>query len=196
MLVAISGGIGSGKSVVARMLGAMGYRIYDCDSRARSIIDSNRDIKLAICELLGCNCLDADGNLDRKMTGNIVFSNADKLDGLNRITHSAVRHDICQWRQLHRDGLLFVETAVLYQSGIDRMVDSVIEVNAPLELRIKRVMRRNGFTESEVSDRINSQNYAVSSPHPIIYTIINDDVQPLLPQVHSVLSDYRMFLGR
>ena len=99
MLIAISGGIGSGKSIVARMLVAMGYDIYDCDSRARRLIDENISIKKAISDNLGACCIAGDGRLDRKVVGDIVFNNPDKLALLNSITHAAIREDIALWHK-------------------------------------------------------------------------------------------------
>lgn len=189
MLTAISGGIGSGKSVVARMLISMGYDVYDCDSRARRLIDDNIHIRETIAARLGQSCITPDGSLNRKIVGDIVFNNPDKLKQLNAITHAAVRADIECWSEERKGKLLFVETAILYQSEIDRMVDAVIDVTAPVDIRIERVMRRNGLAYDDVLARINAQNFIVENPHPRIYTILNDGIQAVLPQLQSVLED-------
>lgn len=187
MLVAISGGIGSGKSVVARMLGAMGYDVYDCDSRARGLIDNSEEIKNEIGEYLGKCCISGDGTLDRKTVGEIVFKNRDKLEILNRITHAAVRKDIDGWQRQRSSRLIFVETAILYQSEIDRMVDAVIEVTAPIDVRIVRIQQRNHLEVPEIMNRINAQCYSVERPHPVIYTIDNNGSVAVLPQLETIL---------
>lgn len=195
-LVALAGGIGSGKSVVARMLSVMGYDVYDCDTRARTLIDTNDNIKKEIAEAIGPAAIAADGTLNRKYVGSIVFRDKDKLARLNEITHAAVRADLCRWHQsCGKNAVRFVETAILYQSGIDQMVDAVIEVTAPMETRIKRIIARNGLAASEgrqyAIDRINSQQCDVASPHPVIYHIINDGLNPILPQLQCILHNAR-----
>lgn len=188
MLIAISGGIGSGKSVVAHMLMSMGYEVYDCDNRARRLIDESKCLREAIGNSLGRCCLSTDGSLDRKVVSDIVFKNPDKLASLNRITHAAVREDIDNWRKCRSEKTIFVETAILYQSEIDKMVDAVIEVTAPVEIRIKRVMHRNNLSYDEVLNRINAQNNTVMNPHPRVFTIINDGIEAVLPQLHDIMN--------
>lgn len=185
-LIAIAGGIGSGKSVVARMLQAMGYQVYDCDLQARKLIDGSHGIKCAIAEAIGPQSIADDGSLDRSYVSSIVFSDKEKLLKLNSITHSAVRDDLHRWR--HNGGALrFVETAILYQSGIDRMVDAVIEVTAPAETRIERITARNNIGRQHALARINSQHYDAAEPHPFVYSIINDDRHAILPQLLDIL---------
>lgn len=218
-LVAITGGIGCGKSVVARILAAMHYPVYDCDSRARCIIDNSPAIKNEISESLGCCCVTADGTLDRKKVGDIVFSDLEKLAILNDITHAAVREDLRRWLKEHSESykksqfdskakhlsddakgvlqyrgcadLLFVETAILYQSGIDRMVDAVIEVVAPEEIRIERIIQRNGLSYSQAVDRVESQKITVESPHHHVYPLHNDNNIAVLPQLLDILETLR-----
>lgn len=187
MLVAVSGGIGSGKSVVAKILCILGYEIYDCDSRARRLIDADMEIKLQISAALQTDCLTPDDFLDRKLVGNIVFSDNEKLQSLNRITHAAVRNDLAIWYNRRNEELSFVETAILYQSGIDRMVDAVIEVQAPLDVRIRRIMQRNGLSRQETMARINSQLITPETPHQNIFTLNNDGTYPILPQIQLII---------
>lgn len=185
MLIAITGGIGSGKSVVSRVLDAMGYEVYDCDSRARGIIDNSGEILLEIAGRISGDVIDENGVLDRKALASIVFSDSAKLEILNDITHGAVRRDLAEWKNRRRGGNrpVFVETAILYQSGIDRMVDEVWEVTAPIEERVARVMARDGIGREAVCRRIESQKIVVDSPHGNVRVIINDGFTPLLPQI-------------
>lgn len=187
MLVAISGGIGSGKSIVARMLAVQGYRVYDCDIRARDLINKSESIKEIISDNLGSSCIADDGSLNRKVVSDIVFNNAEKLKVLNSITHSAVREDLSTWNIETSGELKFVETAILYQSGIDKMVDAVIEVIAPLELRIDRIVRRNGLDRNSILQRIQSQKLNTDQHHAVVFNINNDDETPILPQLNEIL---------
>lgn len=185
-LIAITGGIGSGKSVVAKILLAMGYPVYDCDSEAKSIMDSSNEIKMFISENICSGAIRNDSSIDREVLAEAVFGSADKLDALNSVVHGAVRRDLSQW-SAHKE-VAFVETAILYQSGLDRMVDAVWEVVAPKRIRIERVIARSNLTARQVEDRIKSQDsFVVENSHPATMLIDNDGVIPVLPRVLELL---------
>lgn len=189
-LIAISGGIGSGKSIVSRILTAMGYPVYDCDSRARIIMDNDDNIKQAISASIAPTCI-KNGQIDRLALASAVFTSPDNLEKLNHIVHGAVRKHLISWHTVeHRtEPVCFVETAILYQSQLDRMVDEVWQVDAPLELRVERVMKRNSLSREEVLTRINSQDsYVPETIHPTIYHIDNDGDTPVLPQIEKLIS--------
>lgn len=186
-LTAISGGIGSGKSIVARIVASMGYEVYDCDLRAREIMES-AEITSALIDEFGEGIFDCDGHLMRQTLAAIVFSDRERLAALNAITHHAVRSDLAAWSSARAGSRTFVETAILYQSGIDRMVSQVWEVTAPRETRISRVAVRNGMMRSDIEARIDSQDsFIPSTLHPLTVHIINDGLTPLLPQVEKAL---------
>ena len=189
-LIAITGGIGAGKSVVSRILCATGYEVYDTDREAKRLMDRSADIKRRLCDEISPLAVNADGSIDRQHLASVVFANDAKLNALNAIVHGAVRDDIHRWLSLpHSRDVIFVETAILYQSRLDRIVDEVWDVIAPEELRIERVMSRNSCTREAVAARIAAQTYTPASPHSIIHTITNDGVNPLLPQLlKSLLS--------
>ncbi|MCM1354846.1 MAG: dephospho-CoA kinase [Staphylococcus sp.] len=189
MLIAISGGIGSGKTVVSRIVGTLGHEVYDCDSRAAEIMDTDAGIKDLIGEQIHRDCILADGAIDRKRLAEIVFNDYDALQRLNTIVHAAVRSDVVRWAGCFPGKVNFVETAILYQSGLDKLVDEVWEVEAPVDLRVERVMARNGLSREQVLARIASQEqFVVSDRHKRTHIIINDLVVPLLPQIESLLS--------
>lgn len=189
MLTAVTGGIGSGKSVVCRMLRVMGYEVYDCDSRAKSLVDGDRSLQRRIMEEVCREAVDiSSGVIDRRLLGEIVFNDVSKLAVLNSIVHSAVRSDIKRWHSSHAGKILFIETAILYQSGLDLMVDAVWEVCAPQELRKSRVMGRDALSEGEIAARMRSQDsYACERRHARITRLVNDGINPLLPQVSDAL---------
>lgn len=189
-LIAITGGIGAGKSVVSGILRAVGYEVYDCDSRAKKIMDESRPIKQSIADEICREAITAGWEIDRVRLAEAVFSDANKLERLNALVHEAVRNDIRQWCR-GRD-LAFVETAILYQSGLDAMADMVWEVEAPAELRIERVMERSGLSRQQVESRINAQNgFVAGRCHPHVERILNDGDNPLLPRVESMLESLR-----
>ena len=189
MLTAISGGIGCGKTVVSHIVRAMGYPVYDCDSRAAVIMDTDSSIKRDIAVKVHSGCITDDGRIDRRRLSEVVFGDYEALQRLNAIVHSAVRRDLASWYECNGKVDCFVETAILYQSGLDKMVDEVWEVDAPLDLRVERVMVRNGFDRSQVLSRIASQDrFIPDSPHRCVRRIVNDGVEPLLPQIEAALN--------
>lgn len=196
-LIAVTGGIGSGKSIVSRIVSTLGYPVYDCDSQAKILMDTSEAIKNAISSAIDSECV-IGGNIDRRKLASIVFNNASKLETLNTIVHEAVRDHLSEW--IHKNAgegqnICFVETAILYQSKLDFMVDEVWEVEAPRELRIRRVMDRNGLTREEVTSRMESQDsFIPTAKHQKVRIIINDEDQPLLPQIEKLLDTLLKFM--
>lgn len=187
-IIAITGGIGSGKSVVSRVLRVMGYPVYDCDSRARALMDSDAEMKQRIADEISPMALCADGSLNRPALAKVVFSTPQKLARLNAIVHGAVAADCRAWAQQSKSPVVFVETAILYASRMDALMSDVWEVTAPEELRIQRVMARNGLTREQVAERIASQKNEFS--HPSHKIIVNDTSTPVVPQIISLLQIY------
>ncbi len=187
MIVAITGGIGAGKSVVSHMLRAMGLPVYDCDAAARRLMDESCEIKRCIAGEISASAIAQDGSICRQELSSVVFADSEKLSRLNAIVHGAVREDLKMWISRMDLPLIFVETAILYESGFDSMVDEIWEVTAPVEQRVHRVMVRSGLTEPQVRARIASQ-LAPSYPHHRI--IDNSDSTPLIPQIINILNDY------
>lgn len=187
-LVAIVGGIGSGKSVVARMVAAMGYDVYDCDSRAKALMDTDDSIKRRIADEVCAEAI-VGSEIDRRRLSAVVFNNLRKLERLNSIVHESVRSDLRAWVSKSRGSVAFVETAILYQSGLDKMVDEVWEVTALEEERVRRVMLRNGMTAEEVRSRIKAQDdYVAERKHERVFAVVNDGATAVLPRVLELLS--------
>lgn len=183
-IVAITGGIGSGKSVVCRMLRAMGYVIYDCDIEAKILMDHDPVIKRRIADEISAEAINANGSICRPVLAECVFSDSDKLRMLNNIVHGAVREHFRIWADKQKAEIVFVETAILYESGMNKLVDEVWEVTAPKEVRIQRVMKRSGMKREEIERRISSQS---SITHPEHCRIINDGLHSVIPQIIRLL---------
>lgn len=187
-VIAISGGIGSGKSVVSRILTAMGYPVYDCDSEAKRIMNNSPSIKSFIKSNISDKAILADQSIDRIHLADVVFKNQVKLEMLNSVVHEAVKTDVAQW--VKSKSVSFVETAILYQSGLDKLVNQVWEIVAPDEIRINRVMKRNRFSAEQVKDRIKSQDgFVIPEKHPETLLINNDGLEPVLPVILSLLKN-------
>lgn len=185
-LIAITGGIGSGKSVVSRILKVMGYTVYDTDMHARHLMNESPCVKARLVARFGSTIYHQSGELDAHKLSQIVFGHNEALSDLNGIVHPAVRHDLQQWASRCPSQFAFVETALLYESGLCDIVDCVWKVTAPVRTRVQRVMARNGLTEAEVLARIKSQ-----ASEEIVdaktHIIVNDGIEALLPQVMRLL---------
>ena len=186
-LIAITGGIGSGKSIISDILRAMGHKVYDCDTRAKALMDTDESIKNDLIDLISIDAVRNDRTIDRKLLSEIVFNDPDALSRLNSIVHKAVRADLRRWRDTSSDKTVWVETAILYASRLDREVDEVWEVTAPTELRVQRVMKRSSMSREQVLARISSQSTTAAQLHPLTKAIVNDGVEPVLPQILSLL---------
>ncbi len=205
----VAGGIGCGKSVVCKMLASMGFAVYDCDSRAKAIMDESCDIIDGIASEICREAIVENGGkriIDRKRLAAEVFRDIDKLNKLNGLVHQAVKSDILRWRDDmgmcdYRHGVVFVETALLRQSGLDMMADEVWEVTAPLETRVQRAMRRDKSDRECVEARIRSQEMTSRERDVVdngfepqalaeVRVIENDGLTPVLPQVISLLADF------
>lgn len=187
-LIAIFGGIGSGKSVVSHVLSTMGYDVYDCDQNAKILMDNDCIIKQRLKSEINTIVVDELGTIDRNALAEIVFNDADMLRRLNTIVHEGVRKDLLNW--CNNKTISFVETAILYQSGIDKLVDEAWEVIAPEDLRIARVMKRSSLLPDQIKARIESQNsFIPDQSHKNVKTIVNDGFEAILPQINSLLHE-------
>ena len=189
-LVAITGGIGSGKSVVAHMVQVMGYEVYDCDSRAKALMTDSPAVRQLLEQAFGKDTFLADGSLNRQHLSAVAFANDDALARLNGIVHPATANDMQQWAQEQsKQGakVAFVETALLRTAKLDQVVDHVWHVTAPAQVRVKRVMDRSGLTAQQVEARIKAQvdEDRIADGESVIN---NDGNTALLPQVMHLLS--------
>ena len=188
-LIAITGGIGSGKSVVSRMLQVMGYNVYDCDSRAKSLMAHDPDVRRQLTEAFGPETYQADGSINRAYLSEVAFADDISRVILNGIVHPATARDMNCWAEEQRQqgaDMAFVETALLRTAGLDRLMDEVWHVTAPTEVRINRVMARNGLTASQVMSRIASQA-AEEEVTAGEHIIVNDGDTSLLAQVLKLI---------
>lgn len=188
MIVAVTGGIGAGKSTVCNILRVKGFEVYDCDSRAKAVMDSDAELRRRLRRRFGPAVISEKG-IDRRALAEIVFNDAAALDDLNALVHNAVKADIHRCAVACTGPVFFIETAILYQSGLNEYVDRQWLVEADESTRVRRVMRRNGLTADEVKARIKAQEYLIPDNvvRPVTDLIDNSDDAVLLPQVNSLL---------
>ena len=184
-LIAVCGGIGAGKSTVTRLLRIMGYPVYDCDSQAKRLMEESEPVKQQLIDLFGPTAYDGN-HLNRQLIASQVFNDKSLLNKLNSIVHPAVKSDIIHWAHNNQgDELLFVETAILKESNLEQIFDNIIYVTAPIDIRIRRVMKRSNLTHSQVMERINNQDSTIPQNAAII---INDDTNSIIAQTLQILS--------
>ena len=157
MVVGLTGGIGSGKSTIARQLRMMGYMVYDSDSQAKRIIVEDLSVRKQLIQLFGEEVF-IDGVYQTNIVAQQVFADKCLLEKLNAIVHPAVRVDIEKQKASMGVGeLLFVECAILYSSGIHALCDKVVLVTAPEEIRLQRTIQRDHSTIDKVRARMRAQ---------------------------------------
>ena len=154
--VAICGGIGSGKSTVCRMFAERGAAIYDSDSRAKALMNDSAELREALIAVFGAECYE-DGVLNRPYLASKVFGSEEQLSKLNSIVHPAVKADFLAWAEAQEGDFCILETAILFESGFDALVDVTVAVLAPQPLRVMRAMERDGATKEQIETRIKAQ---------------------------------------
>ena len=157
--ILLTGGIGSGKSEVARILEGLGIPVYDSDSRTKTLYDTSPVIVDELRSLLGEGITHPDGSLDRGALAKVIFSSPEALSKVESVVHPLVREDFLQWMD-RSEGLVAMESAIALSKPLFRdLFDGVIMVEAPLERRIERVVRRSGLSRERVLERISSQSF-------------------------------------
>ena len=189
-LVAITGGIGSGKSVVASVVQVMGYQVYDCDQQARRLMTDDPVVRQQLVESFGPGVYREGGSIDRQYLSGVAFSDDESLSRLNGIVHPATINDMSRWAKEQSAAgakIAFVETALLRTAGMERLMDSVWHVTAPSQVRIGRVMERSGLTAQQVVARMEAQAAEETVMHGE-EVVVNDDVTAVLPQVIRLIN--------
>jgi dephospho-CoA kinase len=153
--VGVTGGIGSGKTTVCKIFECLGVPVFRADEEGRRLLTEDKDTQKKVIELFGRDILTAD-KLDRKKIAAVVFNDSEKLKQLNNIIHPAVRSAFNNWVAQQDAEIIIEEVAILFESGANKGLDSVIVVTAPEKTRIQRAMSRDNLVEAEVRKRMSS----------------------------------------
>ncbi len=181
--IGITGGIGVGKSVVARIFKILGVPTYDADKEAKAIMYTNDQVRAALVDTFGKEVYHGDGSLDRAWLSARVFSNETELKKLNAIVHPAVIQAGEDWADAQTTAYSLKEAALLFESGSYKALDYCILVSSPEDVRIQRVMARDGVTEAEVRQRMSKQMPEAEKEALADFIIYNDDEHSLIEQV-------------
>ncbi len=183
--IGLTGGLGSGKSTVAKIFGVLGIPVYYADAEAKRIMNSDPELKAQIIKHFGKEAY-ADNQLNRAYLSSVVFDNKDKLSLLNSLVHPVTIRDSKEWINKQTTPYAIKEAALIFESGSQEYLDYVIGVSAPAHLRIQRAMRRDNLTRGQVQQRMSKQIEEVIKMHLCDFIIYNDEIKPVIPQVLEV----------
>lgn len=189
--IGVTGGIGSGKSVVSRLLRLMGIPVYDCDSEAKRLMCCSSAVRNALIAAVGSEVYRVDGTLDRAFLSAYMFGYPERVAQVNAIVHPAVRADFEEWARLSDKAVVAVESAILFEAGMDADVDAVWLVCAPESLRLQRAMLRDGASEAAIKRRMHSQMNDEHIAQRASFIVRNDGHSSLINQVTSLLQGLR-----
>ena len=187
MKIGVTGGIGSGKSYVCRLLAQRWQLpVYDCDSAAKMLMVSSPHIRQQLQELVGDDVYDAGGQLNKGVMSRYLFADTAHVKAVNAIVHPAVKDDFELWAS-QQTGDVVMESAILVEAGFAKAVDCLVVVEAPLALRIQRAMARDGATEEQVRARVRHQMTAEQLRAYADIVIVNDG-RDLLSQLSPIVN--------
>lgn len=170
MRIAITGGIGTGKSYVCNRLKTRGIDVYDCDAAAKRLMVSNDDVRRQLTELIGADAYNAQGELNKDAVRRFLLADEANQQAINAVVHPAVAFDF------KSSGLTWMECAILFESGFDHLVDTIVCISAPMEVRLKRIMARDGKTRTEAQRWIDAQMPQEERERLSDHVLINDGV--------------------
>ncbi|WP_295936744.1 dephospho-CoA kinase [uncultured Alistipes sp.] len=188
MKVGITGGIGSGKSTVCRLFAQKGVAVYDSDAAAKRLMQEDETLRGQLVGRFGAEVF-KDGVLDRKYLAGVVFGDAEALAALNALVHPAVMRDFDAWTSRQEGDYVILESAILFEAGLEDSVDRTVAVLAPRELRIERTCRRDGCDPGQVAARMAAQldddTMSARADH-VIVNIFEEDLEPAVTKLDRV----------
>lgn len=184
--IGITGGIGSGKTIVCEVFRIFGVPVFQADFVAGKLINTDTVIKNELIHLYGNEIYNTDRKINREMLAGIIFNNNVELEKVNAIVHPAVRNEYMVWLKNQKTDYIIHEAAILFESGFYKMMDYTILVTAPEELRIERVIKRNGISRENVVSRIARQWPDSEKRKFATFELINDNKSLLIPQIIEI----------
>lgn len=185
VMIGLTGGIGSGKSVVAKVFATLGIPVFNADDEAKRIMQSSTEIKTKLIEQFGTDIYNVHG-LDKEKLASIVFNDSFQLQLLNAIVHPVTIQAAKDWAAKQTSPYVIKEAALIFESGAADGLLKVIGVTAPLSIRIHRVMQRDGITKDQVDARMRNQISDTIKMRLCDYVIENNNQQMVIPQVLEI----------
>ncbi|MBR4302381.1 MAG: dephospho-CoA kinase [Bacteroidaceae bacterium] len=184
--IGLTGGIGCGKSYVAKLLNKRGVPVYDSDTEAKQLSNTSKNIRDGLISLTGIENLYADGVLNRRLLAEFLFASKENARNVEKIIHPAVKADFARWAENQNALFCVIESAILIESGFTDTVDCVVVVDAPLDLRISRCVERDSTTKEKVLERISAQMSQEEKCRIADFVIFNDNVSDLEKQIDDL----------
>lgn len=191
-LVGITGDIGSGKTTVSKIFSHLGYKVYNSDERAKHLMETDINVVKEISDLLGESAYKK-GSLNKKLISQSIYNDHSLREKINAIVHPVTINDFNQWVTENKDPILIKESALIYQSGSYKELNSIILVEARKDIRIKRVLERDKHRkEEEVLQIINSQKLKNKEDLNPDYILENNGENLLLPKVIHIIEELNL----
>ena len=184
--IGLTGGIGCGKSYVAKLLNKRGVPVYDSDTEAKQLSNTSKNIRDGLMSLTGIENLYADGVLNRRLLAEFLFASKENARNVEKIIHPAVKADFARWAENQNALFCVIESASRLESGFTDTVDCVVVVDAPLDLRISRCVERDSTTKEKVLERISAQMSQEEKCRIADFVIFNDNVSDLEKQIDDL----------
>ncbi len=184
--IGITGGIGSGKSVVCRIFNLLGIPVFEADKEAKILMTLNPGIRNSFIRLFGQDIYSPEGTIDRKKLAEIIFNDQNLLDKVNEIVHPEVRKCFIEWTDKQHAPYVIHEAAILFETDFYKMMNRSILVIAPEPVRIRRVTERDHLSPDQVAERIGRQWPDCEKLKLADFIITNDDKQLIIPQVIEI----------
>jgi dephospho-CoA kinase len=191
--VGITGGIGSGKSTACKVFRAMGIPVFEADSIAKQLMDTDPVVREQLIQLFGSSVYQPNQTIDRKYLAGIVFKDPSSLGKLNSIIHPAVRNAFEDWYEAQQSPYIIHEAAILFESGFYKMMDKTITVVTDEAERIERVMKRNAMTEEQIRLRIRNQWTDEQRIKLADFVIGNNENELIIPQIVEIDKKIRSY---
>ena len=194
--VGLTGGIGSGKTTVAKVFESLGIPVYNSDNKAKYLMNNDDVLVRKITLLFGVNAY-VNKKLNTGFIGEIVFSNKEKLIELEKIVHPVVKNDFIKWAEQQESPYVIMENAILHKSGMHELVDCVVLVTAPIEIRVKRIKKRDNLTSVEIRKRISIQDNDEKLLKKSDYAIENNvSKSKLLKNIKNIDRNLKIMLNK
>lgn len=187
-IIGLTGGIGSGKTTVAKMFMELGVPVYFADDEAKRLMQNNEAVRTKLIQAFGKQVFKND-LLDRALLAQLVFNNAEKLEQLNGIVHPAVESDFREWVGKQPTDLVMQESALIFEKNKQQNYDAVILVTAPPEVKIERLLKRDQSTRAQIRARMNNQLGDAQKTEHATYVIENIDLEDTRKAVEKVYRD-------
>lgn len=193
--IGITGGIGSGKSYVCHMLRELGFPVFDCDTEAKRIMEASPQVMVALKQLVGEQVYTEEGKINKPVMSAYLFADAEHASAVSSVVHPAVGQGFSEFVNANQGAAACImESAILIESGLTALVDKMVCVTAPLELRVRRVRLRDGLDEENIRKRIARQMVEEEQmKYPFDYRIENDGQVNVQEQVDSMLKEFKLF---